>query len=127
MHRHHERVISFEDIELINDDIYSINMYMYGIISFEWDGAKSSSNEEKHGVTFEEASTVFYDPFAVLVPDDEHSYDEERFIILGISMKARTLIVCHCYKQTNELIRIISARQATKTEENDYWRRRHEG
>lgn len=101
-------------------------MYMYGIISFEWDDAKSESNLKKHGVTFDEASTVFYDPFALVVPDDEHSYDEERFVIVGMSMRARALTVCHCYKQTNELIRIISARQASKREEASYWRNRHE-
>ncbi len=101
-------------------------MYVYGIIDFEWDDAKSESNLLKHGVGFEEASTVFYDPHALFVPDEDHSYDEERFVIVGLSAAARALTVCHCYRSVNELIRIISARKATKNEEAVYWRRRHE-
>lgn len=107
--------------------MYSINMYVYGVIDFEWDDAKSESNVRKHGVSFEEASTVFYDPHALLVADDGHSLDEDRFIIVGLSAVARVLTVCHCYRSTNELIRIISARKATKNEESTYWRRRYEG
>ena len=88
-------------------------------ISFEWDPAKASSNETKHGVTFEEASSVFID-------DPDHSDYEERFIILGMSRRARMLTVCHCYRQDDSVIRIISARKATKTEERAYWRYCHE-
>lgn len=101
-------------------------MFVYGIISFEWDDAKADTNLKKHGVPFDEASTVFYDPYALVVPDDEHSLDEDRFIIVGMSIQARALTVCHCYKQTNEVIRIISARRASKGEEAGYWRNRHE-
>ncbi|MDO4401238.1 MAG: BrnT family toxin [Coriobacteriia bacterium] len=102
-------------------------MILYGFITFEWDDAKAASNLEKHGVSFEEAATVFYDPHALVVDDDEHSIDEDRFIIVGLSSAARTLTVCHCYRETNEVIRIISARKATKNEERGYWRRRNEG
>ena len=73
-----------------------------------------------------EAATVFYDPHALVIADEDHSIEESRWIILGVSSSARTLIVCHCYKQTNEIIRIISARKATKREEEQYWRRRNE-
>ena len=101
-------------------------MIIYGFITFEWDDAEAMSNQRKHGVSFEEASTVFYDPHALVVDDDVHSYDEDRFVIVGLSSAARALTVCHCYRETNELIRIISARRATKNEEATYWRRRHE-
>lgn len=99
-------------------------MIIYGFIDFSWDDEKASSNLEKHGVSFEEASTVFYDPFALVIPDDEHSFEEDRFVIVGISEVARVLTVCHCYRQTNEHIRIISARKATKSEQSSYWRHR---
>ena len=102
-------------------------MITYGFITFEWDDEKAESNLEKHGVSFDEASTVFYDPHALVIDDDEHSYEENRFIIVGLSAKARALTVCHCYREADEVIRIISARRATKNEENAYWRRRHEG
>lgn len=102
-------------------------MLIYGFITFEWDDAKAASNLRKHGVSFEEASSVFYDPHALIVDDDEHSFDEDRFILVGLSEQPRVLTVCHCYRETNELIRIISARKATKNEEAQYWRRRHEG
>ncbi len=102
-------------------------MIIYAFITFEWDEEKAQANEKKHGVSFEEASTVFYDPHALLISDEDHSYDEERFIILGISATMRVLTVCHCYRETNERIRIISARKATKNEESNYWRLRNEG
>lgn len=106
--------------------MYIINMIIYSFISFEWDDDKAEKNLEKHGVSFEEASTVFYDPYALVVNDDAHSYEEERFVIVGVSAAARTLTVCHCYRETIELIRIISARKATKNEEAEYWRRHYE-
>ena len=102
-------------------------MIRHAFITFEWDDAKAAANLKKHGVSFDEASTVFYDPHALVVDDEKHSYDEDRFVIVGLSAVARVLTVCHCYRETNELIRIISARKATKNEENEYWRRRHEG
>ena len=102
-------------------------MIIYGMITFEWDDAKAESNFKKHGVSFEEASTVFYDPHAIVIDDDEHSFDEDRFVIVGLSAAARVLTVCHCYRELNEVIRIISARKATKNEESEYWRRWNEG
>lgn len=81
---------------------------------FEWDSGKALSNEGKHGVSFEEASTVFDDAFARVIPDPDHSDDEERFIIIGVSSRAHTLVVCHCYRSPGRTIRIISARKATK-------------
>ena len=74
-------------------------------------------------MSFEEAQTVFYDDQALIIDDPDHSIDEERFIILGMSMKANLLIVCHCYRASDTVIRIISARKATKTESGHYERR----
>ena len=102
-------------------------MIIYGFITFEWDDAKAEANVKKHGVSFEEASTVFYDPHALVIDDPDHSHDENGYVIVGLSEVARVLTVCHCYRETNEIIRIISARRATKSEEDVYWRRRHEG
>lgn len=107
--------------------MYSINMITYAFITFEWDEAKASLNLKKHGVSFEEASTVFYDPHALLIDDETHSQEEQRFILLGISAKSRVLTVCHCFREAYDLVRIISARKATKREEADYWRKRYEG
>jgi hypothetical protein len=87
---------------------------------FEWDPAKASANFKKHQVSFEEAQTVFYDDFAVQFFDDEHSEDEERFIMLGVSSGARLLVVCHCERADGEVIRIISARKATRNESKFY-------
>ncbi|MDR0286830.1 MAG: BrnT family toxin, partial [Clostridiales bacterium] len=81
---------------------------------FEWDETKNNKNILKHGVNFIEASTVFRDTQAVILDDISHSYDEDRFIIIGVSEKQRMLIVCHCYRGNDELIRIISARKANK-------------
>jgi len=73
-------------------------------IKFEWDQAKSTSNVKKHGVSFEEAKTVFFDEKAVLIDDPDHSDNEDRFLILGLSSKPRLLIVCHCYRENDEII-----------------------
>jgi uncharacterized protein len=81
-------------------------------IDFDWDPRKAQSNSQKHGVSFEEASSAFYDP--------EHSQDEERYILLGISEQSRLLMVCHLYKENTRLIRLISARFATKNERRQY-------
>lgn len=89
-------------------------------IKFEWDENKNTTNKKKHGVSFEEAQTVFYDADALLIDDPEHSQDEDRFIILGYSNHAKMLVVCHCYRADETVIRIISARKATKTETNQY-------
>ena len=89
-------------------------------ITFEWDKAKSESNVKKHGVSFTEATTVFYDENALVISDIDHSDNEERFVILGLSIKLRILIVVHCYKDSDKIIRIISARRATKKEQQQY-------
>jgi uncharacterized DUF497 family protein len=90
------------------------------MIEFSWDPSKAKSNKNKHGITFEEAKTVFYDPNARIIDDLEHSGEEERFIMIGLSNTVRTLVVCHCYKETESHIRIISARKATKKETKSY-------
>ena len=87
---------------------------------FDWDPAKAASNARKHKVTFEVAKTVFYDDFAVQFFDEEHSFDEERFLLLGMSSDARLLLVCHCERENGDVIRIISARKATETEAQHY-------
>lgn len=89
-------------------------------IKFSWDENKAESNRRKHGVSFEEAKSVFYDDNALLIDDPDHSEDEERFIILGMSKELRILVVCHCYRDSSKNIRIISARKATKTEQEEY-------
>ena len=90
---------------------------------FEWDPVKAESNVRKHGVTFDEAATVFDDPYARVIDDPDHSLDEERFIILGMSMRARELVVSHCLRGVGgKVIRVISARRATKRESAQYWR-----
>jgi hypothetical protein len=89
-------------------------------IIFEWDENKNSINKKKHGISFEEAKTVFYDVEALLIDDPEHSQDEERFIILGFSNLANLLVVCHCYRESENVIRIISARKATQNEAEQY-------
>ncbi|KIR03586.1 hypothetical protein P261_02401 [Lachnospiraceae bacterium TWA4] len=89
-------------------------------IKFEWDENKNTINKSKHGISFEEAQTVFYDSEALVIDDPEHSEKEERFIILGLSSKTNLLVVCHCYRASDTVIRIISARKATKTESSYY-------
>jgi len=91
---------------------------------FEWDIKKNKINLNKHGVSFEEAKTVFYDEYAISYFDPEHSEDEDRFILLGMSFKLKTLVICHCFKQEEKNVRIISARKADKDEEKVYWRGR---
>ena len=89
---------------------------------FDWDENKNRINLEKHGITFEEATTVFFDDRAILFDDPEHSIDEDRFLLLGMSETAKVCIVCHCYRESDTVIRIISARQATRKEEERYVR-----
>ena len=90
------------------------------MLRFEWDPQKDLINRKKHGVSFEEASTVFEDANALVISDPEHSEDEERFVILGFSLQANLLVVCHCYRASESVIRIISARKATKNESRQY-------
>ena len=92
-------------------------------LRFEWDPQKAQANLKKHGVSFVEASTVFADERALLIDDPEHSDDEDRFILLGLSAALRTLVVCHCYRERENTIRLISARKATKRERGEYEKR----
>ncbi len=90
-------------------------------IRFTWDEIKNRINRRKHGVSFEEARTAFLDENAKLYFDPDHSEEEDRFILLGLSFSLRILVVCHCYRQSDAVIRIISARKADKREQEDYW------
>jgi hypothetical protein len=92
-------------------------------ISFEWDEKKNASNKKKHGVSFEERQTVFVDENALLIHDPDHSDEEERFVMLGLSARLRVLVVCHSYRKNQTSIRIISARKATRLEQKQYWER----
>lgn len=87
---------------------------------FEWDENKNRTNTAKHGISFEEAETVFFDENGLFIFDPDHSINEDRFILLGMSEIGRILIVCHCHKITDDRIRIISARKATKHEKVQY-------
>lgn len=91
---------------------------------FEWDEAKEKTNRRKHGVSFEEAQTAFCDEHAVQFFDPDHSEDEDRFILLGMSFKLRVIVVCHCFRESETVVRLFSARRADKGEEREYWRRR---
>lgn len=91
-----------------------------GELRFEWDERKNKENQRKHKVSFEEAQTVFFDENAVEFYDDPHSGSEERFLLLGVSAKLRVLMICHCLREKGSVIRIISARKATKTEKQEY-------
>jgi len=86
------------------------------MLRFEWDEGKNRSNRTKHGVWFEEAQSAFRDPNGRVFYDPEHSEEEDRFILIGVSSTARPLVVVHCYKESDSVIRIISARKATKKE-----------
>ncbi len=89
-------------------------------LRFTWDPSKAQANEQKHGVSFEEATTVFVDEEALLISDLEHSIDEDRFLLLGLSSQIRLLTVCHCVREDESLLRLISARKATKREQQQY-------
>ena len=91
-------------------------------LRFEWDPRKSRANKAKHGVSFEEARSAFQDENARVIPDSEHSEEEERFILLGMSIGLRLLVVCHCYRESEQVIRVISARRADTSERRDYAR-----
>lgn len=88
---------------------------------FAWDRRKARSNVIKHGVSFEEAQTVFLDDYARLMGDPDHSENEERFLLLGCTLQGRCLVVVHCYREGDNVIRLISARRATSLEERTYW------
>ena len=91
---------------------------------FEWDKKKENRNVKKHGVSFSDARSVFYDENAIQYYDPDHSDREDRFILLGLSFKLQTLVVCHCFREGETVIRIISARKADKDEEREYWNQR---
>ena len=92
-------------------------------LRFEWDPQKALENKRKHGISFEEAETVFMDDFAILIDDSDHSDKEDRFLLLGLSAKLRTLVVSHGYRKADDFIRIISARSAARAEREAYNRR----
>ena len=89
-------------------------------ITFTWDERKDKANKKKHGISFEEAKTVFFDDNALEYFDPDHSDDEDRFLLLGNSFQLRILVVCHCFRKSESEIRIISARKATKKEKKTY-------
>jgi uncharacterized protein len=89
-------------------------------VEFEWDDRKAQSNEDKHQVSFIEAQTAFSDELARLDHDPDHSLEEDRYILLGVSSQQRLLVVCHVYRQNEQLVRIFSARLATKSEQKQY-------
>lgn len=89
-------------------------------IEFEWDPKKAKSNLKKHGVSFEEASTAFWDDHALVIDDPDHSLEEERFVLLGLSSNVRLATVVHCFRSADDVIRIISARRATPGEQSSY-------
>lgn len=93
-------------------------------LTFEWDDRKERANIKKHGLSFEEARTAFYDENAIVFFDPEHLEDEDRFILLGLSFKPRVVVVCHCFRESESIIRLVSARKADKSEEQEYWRQR---
>lgn len=89
-------------------------------LHFEWDKRKAATNLKKHGVSFEEARSVFFDERAKLIDDPDHSENEDHFVLLGLSSRLRVLVVCHCYRSEDDVIRIISARKATAKEAKSY-------
>ena len=97
--------------------VYNVHM---SSISFAWDERKNRTNKRKHGVTFEEAASAFRDDRAMVFFDPDHSDEEDRFLLLGLSFNLRILVVCHCFRESDTVIRIISARKADKDEEGVY-------
>jgi uncharacterized DUF497 family protein len=89
-------------------------------LRFEWDPKKNATNRRRHGVSFEDAQTAFSDEFGRIIDDPDHSEDEARFVLLGIAASLRLLVVCHCYRASGDVIRIISARKADKFESVQY-------
>jgi len=101
--------------------MYTVHMKR---LEFEWDKKKDKTNIKKHGVSFEEARSTFYDESAIRFFDPEHSEEEDRFLLLGSSFSLNTLLVCHCFRAKETVIRIISARKADKDEAQFYWSER---
>lgn len=98
--------------------MYNVRM---ATLKFEWDTEKDKANLNKHGISFNEARSVFYDEYAIQFFDPDHSGTEDRFILLGISNLLNNLVVCHCFREEETVIRIISARKAVAEEEQVYW------
>jgi len=92
-------------------------------LRFEWDPQKAAANQRKHGVSFEEAETVFADECAILLDDPDHSVDEARLLVLGLSARLRTSVVSRCYRKADDVVRVISARKAARLERDVYNRR----
>ena len=90
------------------------------MVQFDWDSNKNQINQIKHGISFEEASSAFFDDFARITYDPDHSHDEDRFILLGMSSLLKLLVVCHCYRDHDNIIRIFSARKANNRETKQY-------
>lgn len=107
-------------------DRYIHHNYIVGMkpLRFVWDERKNTINQRKHGVSFEEGQAVFADEYALLIHDPDHSNDEDRFLLLGLSAIARMLVVCHCYQEREDVVRIFSAWKATKSETANYVHRR---
>ena len=91
------------------------------LLIFEWNKKKENTNIKKHGISFQEARTTFYDENAIQFYDPDHSKDEDRFILLGTNYKLNTLVICHCFRKEETVVRIISARKADKDETQAYW------
>ena len=100
--------------------MYVRSAYTVGIFRFEWNPKKAAANLRKHGVSFDDAKTVFADEDAKLINDPDHSDEEDRFVLLGLSSSLRLLVVCHCYRSEGNVVRIISARKAEGNERNSY-------
>lgn len=92
------------------------------VLRFAWDERKNRQNKRKHGISFEEAQTVFLDENAQRFFDPDHSEEADRFIMLGMSVQQRVLVVCHCFRESESVVRIISARRADRRESQSYWR-----
>ena len=102
--------------------------YMYIVnmknLRFEWDNKKDKTNVKKHGISFDEAKSAFFDDHAIQFFDPDHSAEEYRFLLLGMSFKLRILVVCHCFRVSETVIRISSVRKTDHEEEQEYWRSR---
>jgi uncharacterized protein len=92
------------------------------MLSFVWDEEKAEINLNKHGISFTEAKSVFYDEYARLISDEDNSENEERFLLMGMSLRPRLLLICHCYRENDRIVRIISVRKATRHEAQMYRR-----
>jgi uncharacterized DUF497 family protein len=90
-------------------------------LAFTWDPAKDRANRRRHGVSFSEARTAFHDENAKVYFDPDHPGEEDRFILLGMSFHLRVLVVCHCFRESETVVRIISARRADRNEQDAYW------